>query len=138
MRNLLFFISLFALVSCSVEPENQDLEIRKGLQAADKERADRFLRQQGFVESKSNIKTFDDLLKHLQEYKDIWKKILDDSEWKYLNDTLMDLSKLESKGKIKNLKTMVSKEEFLTAMPREGGMFEIMYDLWDKVIEGKK
>jgi len=85
----------------------------------------------------TEIKSFGALLDHLNDYDDIWKKLMIPEDFNYLNDTLIDLSTLETKGKIKNLKTMVSKEEFLTAMPREGGMFEIMYDLWDDAVEGK-
>jgi hypothetical protein len=87
----------------------------------------------------TEFKTFDDLLDHLNDYDDIWRKILKPKDFDYLNDILNDFSRLSAKGTLKDVikKNNITKGDFMSSIPQEGGMFEIIYDLWDDVIEGK-
>ena len=80
-----------------------------------------------FKKSKLEIKSFDDLEKHLNHYKSLWKSM--GINWDYANDVIVNLNTWSKNGKIKN----ISDKDILAIindLPPQGDLRGMVFDLW--------
>jgi hypothetical protein len=75
----------------------------------------------------SEIKNFDDLARHLNDYKSLWKSM--GINWDYANDAVIAISRWEENGFIKQ----VSDDQMLKIindLPTQGDLRGMVFDLW--------
>jgi hypothetical protein len=80
-----------------------------------------------FEKSKSEIKSFGDLAKNLNEYKFLWKSM--GIDWDYANDAILSFKKWEDSG---FLKTVDDKKilQVIADLPAECDLRGMVFDLW--------
>lgn len=77
------------------------------------------------------INNVDDIIKHVDDFEDMWKIIDKNLNTVLLKSNLIKLKKVIELDKLKN----ISQEElklFLKGFPYQGGMQDIIYDMWAK------
>jgi hypothetical protein len=81
----------------------------------------------------SEINTFDDLAKHLNDYKSLWRSM--GIDWDYANDVVINLNRWNQTGYLKNVsdKDMLA---IINDLPVEGDLKGMVFDLW-KESKGK-
>ena len=75
----------------------------------------------------SEIKNLDDLARHLNDYKSLWKSM--GIDWDYANDVVVTLYRYQKKGILKN----ISDSDMLALindLPRQGDLRGMVFDLW--------
>jgi len=75
----------------------------------------------------SEIKNLDDLARHLNDYKSLWKSM--GIDWDYANDVVVSLYRYQKKGILKN----ISDSDMLAIindLPRQGDLRGMVFDLW--------
>ena len=75
----------------------------------------------------AEIRNFDDLSRHLNDYKSLWKSM--GIDWDYANDVVLSISSWEKSGKLKN----ISNSDMLAIindLPTQGDLRGIIFDLW--------
>jgi hypothetical protein len=75
----------------------------------------------------SEIKNFDDLARHLNDYKSLWKSM--GINWDYANDVVVSLNSWEKSGRLKN----ISDSDMLAIindLPTQGDLRGMVFDLW--------
>jgi hypothetical protein len=78
----------------------------------------------------TEIKNFDDLLKHLDQYDSIWKKIIPSTvDFDFVKDMVFELSKVQNKGTLGKLDEKLMRD-ILRGIPEEGGLREAFLDMW--------
>lgn len=78
----------------------------------------------------TEIKNFDDLTKHLNQYDTIWKKIIPSvKDFDYVRDMASELSRIQNKGTLGNVsEDLIS--DTIRNIPKEGGLREAFLDMW--------
>jgi hypothetical protein len=75
----------------------------------------------------SEIKNLDDLARHLNDYKSLWKSM--GINWDYANDVVVSLNSWEKSGRLKN----ISDSDMLAIindLPAQGDLRGMVFDLW--------
>jgi hypothetical protein len=75
----------------------------------------------------SEIKNLDDLARHLNDYKSLWKSM--GINWDYANDVVVSLNSWEKSGRLKN----ISDSDMLAIindLPTQGDLRGMVFDLW--------
>ena len=99
--------------------ESAGSSIAKAIKNVDPKLATNFLN--------AEIKNFDDLARHLNDYKSLWKSM--GINWDYANDAVIAISRWEENGFIKQ----VSDNQMLKIindLPLEGDLRGMVFDLW--------
>jgi hypothetical protein len=89
--------------------------------------------QNRFNAELEKVNNFDDLAKHLNDYKSLWKSM--GINWGHINDVALSFSRWEKSGKLKN----ISSSDILAIindLPTQGDLRGIVFDLW-KEYQGK-
>ena len=75
----------------------------------------------------STIDDFDDLAKHLNDYKSLWRSM--GINWDYANDVVVSLNSWSKSGKLKNIsdKDMLA---IINDLPAQGDLRGMVFDLW--------
>ena len=118
-----FIIVLLFLLNLSCE-QNQQTKLK---QQEPKRTQNRFNAEL------EKVNNFDDLARHLNDYKSLWKSM--GINWDYANDAVIAISRWEENGFIKQ----VSDDKMLKIindLPLEGDLRGIVFDLW-KEYQGK-
>ena len=78
----------------------------------------------------TEIKNFDDLTRHLNQYDTIWKKIIPSAkDFDYVKDMASELSRIQNKGTLGNVsEDLIS--DTIKNIPKEGGLREAFLDMW--------
>ena len=77
----------------------------------------------------TEIKNFDDLTRHLNQYDTIWKKIIPSKDFDYVKDMASELSRIQNKGTLGNVsEDLIS--DTIKNIPKEGGLREAFLDMW--------
>jgi hypothetical protein len=110
--------------------------LSKALKSVDPVRATKF--------ANTEISSFDALLRHIDDYADIWKTIIPDQrQFDNVVDTVAAFRNITGDPvKLKKLqdeiaKGNITKKQFLQTLPPEGGIYEMFDDLWESSIGGK-
>lgn len=78
----------------------------------------------------TEIRNFDDLNRHLNQYESIWKKIIPSSkDFDYVKDMASELTRIQTKGTLNQLDEKLIKD-ILKGIPEEGGLREAFLDMW--------
>ena len=80
-----------------------------------------------FKKSKSQIKSFDDLAKHLNDYKSIWISM--GIDWDYANDAILSFKKWSDTGFLKTADDKLILQ-VINDLPPEGDLRGMVFDLW--------
>lgn len=75
----------------------------------------------------AEIKNLDDLARHLNDYKSLWKSM--GINWDYANDVVVSLNSWEKSGRLKN----ISDSDMLAIindLPAQGDLRGMVFDLW--------
>ena len=93
--------------------------VAKAIKNVDPKLATNFLNAQ--------INNFDDLSKHLNDYKSIWRSM--GIDWDYANDVVINLNRWKQTGYLKNVsdKDMLA---IINDIPVEGDLKGMVFDLW--------
>lgn len=84
----------------------------------------------GFNEDLKNVKNFDDLVKHLNEYNVLWKTMLPASkDFDYVKDMASELARIQNKGNLSSVDEK-SMSDILKGIPVEGRLRELFLDMW--------
>ena len=75
----------------------------------------------------TEIKSFDDLAKHLNDYKSIWKAM--GIDWDYANDVVLNFNKWSKSGYLKTADDKLILQ-VINDLPKEGDLRGIVFDLW--------
>jgi len=80
-----------------------------------------------FKKSKSEIKSFDDLEKHLNDYKSLWKSM--GINWDYSNEVVSSFRRWEENGFLKKAddKNILA---IIIDLPAQGDLRGMVFDLW--------
>jgi hypothetical protein len=80
-----------------------------------------------FKKSKSEIKSFDDLAKHLNKYKSLWKSM--GIDWDYTNKAVLSFKKWSDSGFLKTADdTLIL--QVINDLPTEHDLRGMVFDLW--------
>ena len=77
----------------------------------------------------SEINTIDDIIKHIDEFEDMWKVVSKNLNTTKLKSNLQKLKTLKDNGNLKNIPEDKMKAA-LKGFPKEGGMQEMVFDFW--------
>jgi hypothetical protein len=101
--------------------ENSSSAVAKAIKNIDPKLATNFLN--------TDIKSLDDLSKHLNDYKSLWKSM--GIDWEYTNDVVTNLKRWGDSGFLKKIsdKDMLA---IINDLPTEGDLRGIVFDLWKK------
>ena len=80
-----------------------------------------------FEKSKSEIKSFDDLAKHLNEYKSLWRSM--GIDWDSTNDAILALKRYSDTGFLKTADDKLILQ-IINDLPVEGDLRGMVFDLW--------
>lgn len=84
----------------------------------------------GFNEDLKNVKTFDDLVKHLNEYHVLWRTMFTASrDFDYVRDMASELARIQNQGNLSSIDQKLM-SDILKGIPVEGGLRELFLDLW--------
>ena len=75
----------------------------------------------------TEIKSFDDLAKHLNDYKSIWKST--GIDWDYTNKVVINFKKWSDSGFLKTADDKLILQ-VINDLPTEGDLKGIVFDLW--------
>jgi hypothetical protein len=75
------------------------------------------------------IRDIDDIIKHVDEFKDMWKVVSKNLNTTKLKSNLQKLKTLKDNGNLKNIPEDKMKAA-LKGFPKEGGMQEMVFDFW--------
>lgn len=89
--------------------------------------------QNRFNADLEKVNNFDDLAKHLNDYKSVWKSM--GINWDYINDVALSFSRWEKSGKLKNISS-THILAIINDLPTQGDLRGIVFDLW-KEYQGK-
>jgi hypothetical protein len=112
---IIFLIPLLLLFSC-----NQNSEKRLKQEQPN-------ITQNKFSEDLEKVDDFDDLARHLNDYKSLWKSI--GIDWDYANDAVLSIRRWEENGFLRQ----VSDDSMLAIindLPKEGDLRGLVFDLW--------
>ena len=78
----------------------------------------------------TEIRNFDDLLRHLDQYDSIWKKIIPSTvDFDFVKDMASELARIQNKGTLGKVPEDLILET-LRGIPKEGGLREAFLDMW--------
>jgi hypothetical protein len=101
--------------------ENSSSAVAKAIKNIDPKLATNFLN--------TEIKSFDDLSKHLNDYKSIWKST--GIDWDYTNKAILSFKKWSDSGFLKTADDKLILQ-VINDLPTEGDVRGIAFDLWKK------
>jgi hypothetical protein len=81
----------------------------------------------GFNEDLKNVKTFEDLVEHLNEYKSFWKS--KGIDWDYVNDVAISFNNWSNSGKLNK----ISEDDILAIindLPTDFDLRGVFFDIW--------
>jgi len=99
--------------------ETASTSISKAIKNSDPKLATNFLN--------SEINTFDDLAKHLNEYKSLWRSM--GIDWDYANDAILSFKKWSDTGFLKSADDKLILQ-VINDLPVEGDLRGMVFDLW--------
>ena len=78
----------------------------------------------------TEIRNYDDLSRHLNQYDSLWRKIIPSTkDFDYVKDMASELSRIQSKNTLNQLDEKLMKD-LLKGIPEEGGLREAFLDMW--------
>jgi hypothetical protein len=78
----------------------------------------------------TEIRNYDDLSRHLNQYDSLWRKIIPlTKDFDYVKDMASELSRIQSKNTLNQLDEKLMKD-ILKGIPEEGGLREAFLDMW--------
>ena len=78
----------------------------------------------------TEIRNYDDLSRHLNQYDSLWRKIIPSTkDFDYVKDMASELSRIQTKGTLNQLDEKLIKD-ILKGIPEEGGLREAFLDMW--------
>lgn len=78
----------------------------------------------------TEIRNFDDLSKHLDQYEDIWGKVIPPSrDFDFVRDMSSELDRIEKSGKLSEVSEEMM-DDILKGIPPEGDLRQTFMDMW--------
>lgn len=78
----------------------------------------------------TEIRNFDDLSKHLDQYEDIWSKVIPPSrDFDFVRDMASELNRIEKLGKLSEV-SEENMDKILKGIPPEGDLRQTFMDMW--------
>ncbi len=124
IKLILFFLVLILTIACSNKNDNK---IKDEPSIINSPISDKVSDSMKFEKSLADVKSFDDLVKHFNTYKSIWKS--NGMDWDKINDGLLFLNKSSKDGFIKQIPEN-EMLQFINDLPNHYDLRGIVFDLW--------
>ena len=119
MRIIVVFLTLTWVISCCSGSKDETIK------TPPKIAQDSIINN--FNKSKSEIKSFDDLAKHLNEYKSLWRAM--GIDWDRANEAILALKRYSDTGFLKTADDNLILQ-VINDLPVEGDLRGMVFDLW--------
>ncbi len=83
-----------------------------------------------FDEDFKTVKDFDDLVRHLNQYDSLWRRVIGtNKDFNFVKDMASEFARIQNKGNLGKVpEDLIS--ETLRGIPKEGGLREAFLDIW--------